>query len=145
MVPQQYDAKKGDSIHEINNLKVHIFQKFCSDILTILKVWGKPTYFPVHLELFRQFASEVHDWSDMYIFFQESISEASVRKFCKEAANLVLHKDSGSIADELSGNLSPKSKLYETIEQNPDSEATYYLILRAVDRFQTDFNVIPGM
>ena len=77
-------------------------------------------------------------------FFQESISEASVRKFCKEAANLVLHKDSGSIADELSGNLSPKSKLYETIEQNPDSEATYYLILRAVDRFQTDFNVIPG-
>jgi len=74
----------------------------------------------------------------------ESISEASVRKFCKEAANLVLHKDSGSIADELSGKLSPKSKLYETIEQNPDSEATYYLILRAVDRFQTDFNVIPG-
>ena len=56
----------------------------------------------------------------------------------------MLHKDSGSIADELSGELSSKSKLYETIEQNPDSEATYYLILRAVDRFQSDFNVLPG-
>ena len=61
MVPQQYDAKKRDSIHEINNLKVHIFHKFCSDILTFLKVLGKPTYCPVHLELFRPFASEVHE------------------------------------------------------------------------------------
>merc|ERR1719189_1227987 len=75
----------------------------------------------------------------------ESISEASVRKFCKEAANLVLHQDSGSIADELTGKISAsKSDLSCHLEQNPDSEVTYYLILRAVDRFQTDFNVLPG-
>ena len=75
----------------------------------------------------------------------DSISEASVRKFCKEASNLILHQDSGSIADEFSGNISPTTcDLYNTLEQNPDSEVTYYLILRAVDRFQTDFNVLPG-
>jgi hypothetical protein len=63
--------------------------------------------------------------------FKESISEAAVKKFCKEAANLKLHRDSGSIADELSGRISPtRGQLVTTLEQNPDSEAIYYLILR---------------
>ena len=78
-------------------------------------------------------------------FFQESISEASVKKFCKEAANLRLHRDSGSIADEMDGRISPsKNDLISVLEQNSESEAAYYLILRGVDRFQRDFNVLPG-
>lgn len=72
----------------------------------------------------------------------ESISEASVKQFCKEASNLRLHRDAGSIADEFSGKNS--ANLVSTLEQNPDSEIAYYLILRGVDRFQTDFNVLPG-
>lgn len=68
-----------------------------------------------------------------------------VKKFCKEAANLRLHRDSASIEDEIHGKLSTvKSDLVPTLEQNPDSEVVYYVILRAVDRFQTDFNVYPG-
>ncbi len=30
------------------------------------------------------------------------------------------------------------------LEQDPDSEATYYLILRGVDRFFTEFSALPG-
>ena len=87
-----------------------------------------------------------HDlFSNIFLIPQESISESAVKKFCKEAANLRLHRDSGSIADELEGQISPsKSDLAQIFEQNPDSEVAYYLILRAVDRFQSDFNVLPG-
>ena len=28
--------------------------------------------------------------------------------------------------------------------QDPDSEATYYLILRSVDRFYSEFSALPG-
>ena len=56
-----------------------------------------------------------------------------------------LHRDSGSIADELDGKISPsKNDLVTTLEQDSESEAAYYLILRGVDRFQSDFNVLPG-
>ena len=40
-------------------LKVCIFQKICSQILTIFEVLDNPTKDPVHLELFCPFASEV--------------------------------------------------------------------------------------
>ncbi len=78
-------------------------------------------------------------------FRQESISENSVKKFCKEAGNLRLHRDSGSIADEYSGNILPcNSDLVSTMEMDPESEAAYYVILRGVERFLTEFNIMPG-
>ena len=68
-----------------------------------------------------------------------------MRKFCKEAANLRLHRDSGSIADEMEGKIaSSANDLVTTLEQDSESEAAYYVVLKGVDRFQTDFNVIPG-
>ena len=76
---------------------------------------------------------------------QGSISEATVRKFCRESSNLRLIRQSASIADEYSGKLTPQqSELAQLLEQDPDSEATYYLILRAVDRFYTEFSALPG-
>ena len=70
-----------------------------------------------------------------FYLFQESIAEASVKKFCKEASNLRLHRDSASIADEIEGRITQsQSELGQTLDQNPDSEAVYYLVLRAVDR-----------
>ena len=56
-----------------------------------------------------------------------------------------MHRDSGSIADEMDGRISPsKNDLISVLEQNSESEAAYYLILRGVARFQRDFNVLPG-
>lgn len=77
--------------------------------------------------------------------FQGSISESTVRKFCRESANLRLIRQSASVADEYTGKLTPQqSELSQLLEQDPDSEATYYLILRAVDRFYTEFSALPG-
>ena len=78
-----------------------------------------------------------------FIVFQESIPESAVRKFCKEAANLRVHRDAGSIADEMSGQ-AQCNDLVTTLEHTPDSEVAYYLILRGVERFFTDFNILPG-
>ena len=76
---------------------------------------------------------------------QGSISENTVRKFCRESSNLRLIRQSGSIADEYTGALSShQSELAQMLEQDPDSEATYYLILRGVDRFFTEFSALPG-
>ena len=78
-------------------------------------------------------------------FLQGSISETTVRKFCREASNLRLIRQSGSIADEYTGKLTiHQSELAQMLEQDPDSEATYYLILRGVDRFYSEFSALPG-
>ena len=74
---------------------------------------------------------------------QESISESTVKKFCKESANLKVHRDTGSIADEMRG-ITGSQELVTTLEHTPDSEIAYYLILRGVERFYSDFNILPG-
>ncbi len=81
----------------------------------------------------------------MFLVSQGSISEPTVRKYCRESSNLRLIRQSASIADEYSGKLTPQqSELAQLLEQDPDSEATYYLILRAVDRFYSEFSALPG-
>ena len=91
---------------------------------------------------------------------EESISESLVKKFCKEAANLRIIRGS-SIAGEYNGTQdkivnsisekydknSPES--YDWVnaldEQNDNCDAaTYYIILRGVDRFKTEYRNYPG-
>ena len=56
-----------------------------------------------------------------------------------------MHRDSGSIADEYDGKILPSnSELVSELEMDSESEAAYYLILRGVDRFVTEFNQLPG-
>ena len=35
--------------------------------------------------------------------------------------------------------------MVKTLEQNPESEVAYYLILKGVERFQSDFSILPGI
>ena len=76
--------------------------------------------------------------------FQESISEALVKRFCKESQNLRLIRTGSSLASEYEGESPHKSAIGSLFEGNPESEVMYYFILRGVDRFVTDFNTIPG-
>jgi hypothetical protein len=61
----------------------------------------------------------------VFIFFkkitqQGSISEATVRKFCREASNLRLLRQTASIADEYTGKLTPQqTELAQLLEQVP--------------------------
>lgn len=71
---------------------------------------------------------------------QDSISETEVKRFCKESANLRLLRGS-SLEQEYNGK--SDSNLASHLE-NPDSDAIYYLILRAVDRFVSERGVAPG-
>ena len=70
-----------------------------------------------------------------------------MKKFCKEASNIRLVRSGNSIFDEYSGKMTPTAESFDwtnSLEQSPDSEATYYLILRGVDRFRKEFSTIPG-
>jgi len=100
----------------------------------------------------KQDAEEVHKRVQQHLESvgkpAESISENAVKIFCKEASNLRLIRGSGSIHDEYSGALSSVAELTSELEQqgnSPVSEgAWYYMVLRGVDRFRTDFSSYPG-
>lgn len=109
-----------------------------------------------------------HDFEEVYKRVQghlesigrnaESISESTVKTFCKEASNLRLVRGS-CIKDEYTGT-SGKSNPPQNgeishassfdwagnlDEQSAYSDAaTYYIILRGVDRFRTEYKNFPG-
>merc|ERR1719290_857809 len=71
---------------------------------------------------------------------QDSIPENEVKRFCKESASLRLLRGS-SLAQEYHGK--SDSNLSAQLD-DPDSDAIYYLILRAADRFVSERGVSPG-
>ena len=92
---------------------------------------------------------------------EESISESLVKKFCKEASNLRIIRgsciareyngaqnktiNSNSKENELSAN-EPFDWVNALDEQNDNCDAaTYYMILRGVDRFKSEYRNHPGV
>jgi NEDD8-activating enzyme E1 regulatory subunit len=67
-----------------------------------------------------------------------------VKRFCKEAHHLRLVRGGESIDEEYRG-LSPNAPdVGKLFEQEPESSAMYYFILRGVDRFYSKYNAYPG-
>lgn len=69
------------------------------------------------------------------------ISEKDVRLFCREAACLAVNRGT-KIADEYEKGLQP-SMVSDELE-NPDSLMGHYVVLRAMERFQTEHGYTPG-
>jgi len=70
----------------------------------------------------------------------DSISETECKRFCKESANLRLLRGS-SLAQENNG--SSNSNLSSHLE-DPDSDAIYYLVLKASERYVSEHGASPG-
>ena len=125
----------------------------------------------IHLQgIYKEKAT--HDFEEVYKKVQyhlesigrnsESINESSVKKFCKEASNLRMIRGT-SIKDEYAGiqekSISPLNGEAAEManassfdwtnaldEQNDNSDAaTYYMILRGVDRFRSEYRNYPGV
>ncbi|XP_026284162.1 NEDD8-activating enzyme E1 regulatory subunit [Frankliniella occidentalis] len=72
----------------------------------------------------------------------DTISESDVKQFCKFAA--CLHVMRGSkIADEYHPKSTNNMLIAQELE-NPDSMMVYYVMLRGVDRFYSEYNLYPG-
>ncbi|CRL02213.1 CLUMA_CG015393, isoform A [Clunio marinus] len=69
------------------------------------------------------------------------ISEKDVRLFCREAAYISVTRGS-KISDEYEKG-SKTSMISDELE-NPDSLISHYVVLRAMERFQTEHGYIPG-
>jgi NEDD8-activating enzyme E1 regulatory subunit len=69
------------------------------------------------------------------------ISEKDVRLFCREASCLAVTRGS-KIADEYEKG--PKSSMIADEIENPDSLVGHYVVLRAMERFQTEHGYTPG-
>ncbi|XP_076370539.1 nedd8-activating enzyme E1 regulatory subunit APP-BP1 isoform X2 [Tachypleus tridentatus] len=73
---------------------------------------------------------------------QDLITEMDIKLFCKNTHNLQVVRGR-SLAQEYN----PKTMKFQDIVMhlnNPDSEMVFYVMLRAVDRFYTEFNRFPG-
>lgn len=68
----------------------------------------------------------------------ETISETEIKRFCREARFLRIQRGS-SLSDEFS------SSNFNLNLDDPESDALYYLVLRAVDRYMTQFGNNPGL
>ena len=69
----------------------------------------------------------------------ETISELEIRRFCREARFLRVQRGS-TLCDEFTSSSNFNLNLDE-----PESDALYYLVLRAVDRYMTQFGTNPGV
>ena len=67
----------------------------------------------------------------------ESITETEIKRFCREARFLKIQRGS-NLTDEFN------SSNFNLSLDDPDSDALYYLVLRAVDRYMTEFGTNPG-
>jgi len=83
----------------------------------------------------------VHQLVEALNIPRETVSEAEVRRFCRESRFLRLERGC-SLATEYSGQGSTNS-LQAGLE-DPDSDALYYLVLRAVDRYTSEYSSVPG-
>lgn len=71
----------------------------------------------------------------------EKISEKTVRLFCRESAHLSIIRGS-KVADEYGEGYGAK-EVASSIE-DPSSLVANYVVLRAMERFQTEFGYLPG-
>lgn len=71
----------------------------------------------------------------------EMISEKAVRLFCRESAHLSVFRGS-KIADEYTEGYAAK-EVANNIE-DPSTLIANYVVLRAMERFQTEFGYLPG-
>ncbi|XP_029031867.1 NEDD8-activating enzyme E1 regulatory subunit isoform X1 [Osmia bicornis bicornis] len=72
----------------------------------------------------------------------DSISERDVKLFCRHASNI--HVERGTrIADEYDSKTFDASNIVQSLE-NPESMMIYYVVLRGVEKFQTEYNSYPG-
>ena len=78
------------------------------------------------------------------VFSQESISESATKLFCKESFHLRLIRTGSSLSEEYDGRSPNAANVLSHFEQQPDSPALYYFLLRGVDRFRAEFNALPG-
>lgn len=72
----------------------------------------------------------------------DSISESDVRMFCKNVSFLQVVR-CRSLADEYNNDKAKVSDIGMNLE-NPDSDMAIYVLLRAVDKFQSQYNRFPG-
>jgi len=107
----------------------------------------------IYKEKARQDAEEVHKRVQHHLESvgkpTESISEGTVKKFCKESSNLRLLRGGGSIHDEYSGKLQARDNCWTSqLDGNGSGGVSegpwYYMVLRGVDRFRSEFSSYPG-
>ena len=67
----------------------------------------------------------------------ESISDTEIKRFCRESRFLCIQRGSSLVEDF-------NSNTCNLNFDDPDSDALYYLVLRAVDRYMTQFGTNPG-
>ncbi|KDR22868.1 NEDD8-activating enzyme E1 regulatory subunit [Zootermopsis nevadensis] len=72
----------------------------------------------------------------------DTITEKDVKLFCKHASSLHLVRGT-SIADEYDPKTSNAQSIAGNLE-NPESTMVYYVMLRGVDRFYSEYNTYPG-
>jgi len=72
---------------------------------------------------------------------RDLVSEPDVRRFCRESRYLKLERGC-SLETEYSG-AGCRNSLQAGLE-DPDSDALYYLVLRAVDRYTSEYGCVPG-
>ncbi|KAK1133526.1 hypothetical protein K0M31_011328 [Melipona bicolor] len=72
----------------------------------------------------------------------DSIPERDVKLFCRHALNIYVAKGT-CIADEYDSKIFDASNIVQCLE-NPESMMVYYVILRGIEKFQTEYNSYPG-
>eukprot|EP00088_Acartia_fossae_P003594 TRINITY_DN1151_c0_g1_i3.p1 TRINITY_DN1151_c0_g1~~TRINITY_DN1151_c0_g1_i3.p1 ORF type:complete len:546 (+),score=123.06 TRINITY_DN1151_c0_g1_i3:56-1693(+) len=72
---------------------------------------------------------------------RDLVTESEVRRFCKESRYIRLERGC-SLETEYNGGGNLQS--LQCGLEDPDSDALYYLVLRAVDRYTSEFGSIPG-
>ncbi|XP_058942089.2 NEDD8-activating enzyme E1 regulatory subunit-like [Pocillopora verrucosa] len=72
----------------------------------------------------------------------DSISDSEIRLFCKNAAFLRLIRGR-SLAEESEPSLAKANELAGYLE-DPDSDVVFYILLKAVDRFYSQYHRYPG-
>jgi len=68
----------------------------------------------------------------------ESISEIEIKRFCREARFLKIQRGASLVEEFNAGNSNLNL-------DDPESDVLYYLVLRAVDRYMTQFGTNPGL
>ncbi|KAF4517774.1 hypothetical protein B566_EDAN002979 [Ephemera danica] len=72
----------------------------------------------------------------------DTISERDARNFCKHAADIYVVRGR-SIAEEYEPRTANTQEIASNLE-DPDSHMAHYVILRAIDRFYTEYSTYPG-
>jgi len=72
---------------------------------------------------------------------RDLVTEKDVRRFCRESRYLRLERGC-SLETEYSG--AGSSGSLQAGLEDPDSDALYYLVLRAVDRYTSEYGSVPG-